>query len=171
MTKERLENLKMLPKDGYHIFGLPTSSKELRELVDQNIYGKQSNSKFALEEVTIKNYLYGVTGNKKQIGDNSIDGKFFFEFDGKNRIGLVQVTSTANMNHFKAFCSEILSGIGDIGVYITFENTLTKGIIKKAKEYGRIGNVDKIQILTFEDLIDNKKQYKIPRDLLIIEEK
>ena len=107
-----------------------------------------------------------VQGNTKKVGDNSIDGYFSFEYNGKQRTGLVQITSTANKNHFKAFCSEISKGTGDIGVYITFEDTLTKGIIREAEYYGKKWGVDKIQILTFEDLIDNGKQYEIPQEII-----
>ncbi len=168
IAKERLKSLKLIPKEGYYISGIPRSSKELRDLVNQNIYGKQKDSKFALEEITIKWYLNGVVGNEKQGGDGSIDGRFSFNFQNKSRTGIVQITSSASMNHFKAFCSEILKGTGYIGIYITFEDTLTKGILKEAKQYGRIGSVDKIQILTFEDLIDNQKQFDVPKDALTI---
>ena len=100
------------------------------------------------------------------MADNSIDGRFYFTYMKKDMVGLVQITSSANKNHFKAFASEILKKNGDMGVYITFKDTLTKGMIKEAKEHGRIGTVDKIQILTFEELIDNGKQIEIPSDVL-----
>lgn len=166
ITKERLESLKLTAKQDYYIMGIPRSSVELRDLVDKNIYGKQKNSKFALEEIAIKWYLKGVIGNKSQVADGSIDGRFSFEYNEKQLIGIVQITSTASINHFKAFCSEVSKGTGDLGVYVTFEDTVTKGIRKEAKQYGRLGNVDKIQILTFEELIDNDKQFQIPQKVL-----
>lgn len=166
ITKERLDSLELITKEDYYILGIPKSSKELRELVNQNLYGKQKNSKFALEEITIKWYLNDVKGNKIQVADNSIDGRFTFPYEGKIEIGLVQVTSSATIGHFKQFCSEIGLGTGLIGVYISFEDTITKGIRKKAKQYGRVDVVDKIQILTFEDLIDKGLQFKIPEDVL-----
>jgi len=166
LTKERFEKLKLITKKDYYIMGIPKSSKELRELVDQNIFGKQKNSKFALEEITIKWYLDQVTGNEKQVADNSIDGRFSFTYQEETRKGIVQITSSANKNHFKAFCLEVMKGTGDIGVYITFEDTLTKGIIKEAKEQGRFGSIDRVQILTFENLIDNQIQYQLPEDIM-----
>ena len=36
------------------------------------------------------------------------------------------------------------------------------GFIREVKGYGKLGNVDKIQILTFEQLIDQGKQYDLP---------
>jgi hypothetical protein len=77
--------------------------------------------------------------------------------------GLVQVTSGSNKNHLKAFCSEIGKGTGDLGVYICFKSDVTDGFIQEVKSYGKLGDVDKIQILTFEDLIDNKLQFKLPK--------
>ncbi len=168
LTYKRLDKLKMIAKENYYIEGIPRSSKDLRELVNKNIYGKDKDSKYALEDITTKWYLEKVQGNIKKSGDGSIDGRFSFIHNKKPMKGIVQITSSASKNHFKAFCSEVSKGTGDIGVYITFEDTLTKGIIKEAKEYGRIGDVDKIQILTFEDLIDNREQYKLPKDILLI---
>jgi hypothetical protein len=36
------------------------------------------------------------------------------------------------------------------------------GMIRKAKDYGKIGNVDTVQILSIEDLIDNNKTFQLP---------
>ncbi|MGL4781301.1 MAG: hypothetical protein ACRCXN_10770, partial [Bacteroidales bacterium] len=70
----------------------------------------------------------------------------------------------SNKNHLKAFCSEIGKGTGDLGVYICFQEDVTDGFIQEVKSYGKIGSVDKIQILTFEELIDKNMQFKIPTD-------
>ncbi len=166
LTQERLMKLKRTVKDDYIIEGIPNSSKALRKMVSQNILGKEKNSKFALEDITVKYYLDGVVGNEKKVGDNSIDGRFIFEYEGEKKTGLVQVTSSAGINHLKSFCSEIGKGTGELGVYISFEDTITEGMIIEAKSYGKIGTVDKIQILTFEDLIDRGKQFEVPKDVL-----
>ncbi len=146
--------------------GIPRSAAELRKMVLDNIYGKDKNSRFALEEVTVKHYLNNVVGNEKKVGDHSIDGYFIFTYNGKQRTGLVQVTSGAGIGHFKAFCSEVGKGTGEMGVYISFQDRITSGMIREAKVYGKIGNVDKIQILPFEELIDKGKQFEIPEDII-----
>lgn len=168
ITKERIEREKKILRDDFYIFGIPRSSQDLRELVNENIIGKSINSKFELEEVIIKFYLENVKGNDKKVGDNSIDGYFHFNFDGKDRVGLVQVTSSGSIGHLKAFCSEIGKGTGEVGVYITFQDKVTDGMIRECKGYGKIAGVDKIQILTIEDLVDNRKQFEVPRDILTI---
>lgn len=168
ITQERLKKLKKILRNDYIIEGIPKSAKALREMVNQNILGKEKNSKFALEDITVKYYLENVIGNEKKVGDSSIDGYFGFEYKGKKRIGLVQVTSSASIMHLKAFCSEVSKGTGELGIYISFEDTITNGMIRVAKSYEKIGYVDKIQILTFENLIDRRKQFEVPKDVLTI---
>ncbi len=163
ISQERLTALGCVLKKDLVIYGIPRSSVELRKMVNDNILGTNKNSRFDLEEVTVKYYLDGVVGNDVKVGDNSIDGTFGFEYGGKKMKGLVQVTSGSNKNHLKAFCSEIGKGTGDLGVYICFADDVTDGFIQEVKGYGKLGNVDKIQILTFEDLIDNKLQFKLPK--------
>ena len=147
-------------KKDYIIEGMPKSSKALRDMVDKNMLGKEKNSRFALEDVTCKYYLKNVVGNDKKVSDGSIDGRFGFEYKGEKMIGLVQVTSGSNINHFKAFCSEV--GEKNIGVYISFKDRIPKSWYIKAKNKGKIGNCDRVQILTFEDLVDSGIQYKVP---------
>ena len=170
ITQKRLEDLNKQVKNDFFIYGIPRSSKELRKLVDDNVIGKEKNSKFELEDITIKYYLrdHNVIGNKKKVGDNSIDGYFMFSYNNKQRRGLVQVTAGAGINHLKSFCSEIGKGTGELGIYISFEDRITPGMRREVKSYGKLGHVDKIQILSFEDLIDNNKSFEKPETLLTI---
>ena len=163
ISQERLTNLGCVLKKDLVIYGIPRSSVELRKMVSDNILGTNKNSRFDLEDVTVKYYLKDVIGNDVKVNDSSIDGTFGFEYQGKKLKGLVQVTSGSNKNHLKAFCSEIGKGTGDLGVYICFKSDVTDGFIQEVKSYGKLGDVDKIQILTFEDLIDNKLQFKLPK--------
>lgn len=163
ISQERLTNLGCVLKKDLIIYGIPRSSVELRKMVSDNILGTNKNSRFDLEDVTVKYYLKDVIGNDVKVNDSSIDGTFGFDYQGKKMKGLVQVTSGSNKNHLKAFCSEIGKGTGDLGVYICFKSDVTDGFIQEVKSYGKLGDVDKIQILTFEDLIDNKLQFKLPK--------
>ncbi|MFW9871796.1 MAG: DNA methyltransferase [Candidatus Thorarchaeota archaeon] len=166
ITKERIEKLNLNLKQDFFIYGIPRSAAELRKMVIDNVYGKDKNSRFALEDVTVKHYLNNVVGNEKKVGDHSIDGYFTFKFNNKIRTGLVQVTTGAGIGHFKSFCSEVGKGTGELGIYITFQDRITSGMIREAKNYGKIGNVDKIQILPFEELIDNNKQFEVPQEVM-----
>lgn len=171
ITKTKIEELKLISKKDFYIYGIPKSSKELRDLVNQNLIGK-SSSTMEFEEVITRYYLKGVTGNKKKVNDNSVDGRFTFNYQNKIRKGIVQVTTSQNKNHFKAFCSEVSNGNADMGVYITFSDLITT-YMKRVENglegnYGKLGNIPRIQILSVEDLIDNGKQFKIPSDILTI---
>lgn len=166
ITKNRIQKLNKIIKKDFFIYGIPNSAKELRHLVDENILGKQKNSKFALEDVICKYYLKNVVGNKKQVGDHSIDGRFTFKFDNKTRNGLVQITSGSNIGHFKSFCLEVKKLHKGIGVYISFEDKITSGMVREAKIQGKLGTVDKVQILYIEDLVDNGKQFKLPINIV-----
>ena len=170
LTQGRLEKVKKIVKKDYIIEGIPNSAKALREMVDQNILGEDKNSKFALEDITVKYYLHDVVGNEVKVGDGSIDGRFGFDYKGKKRTGLVQVTAGANINHFSSFCLAVKSDEenADLGVYISFEDRIPKSWYIKAKHQGKIGNVDRVQILTFEELIDNRKQFEKPSEVLKI---
>ncbi len=170
LTQGRLEKVKKIVKKDYIIEGIPNSAKALREMVDQNILGEDKNSKFALEDITVKYYLHDVVGNEVKVGDGSIDGRFGFDYKGKKRTGLVQVTAGANINHFSSFCLAVKSDEenADLGVYISFEDRIPKSWYIKAKHQGKIGNVDRVQILTFEELIDNRKQFQKPSEILSV---
>ena len=164
ITNERLkkQNPDIQIKKDYVIYGIPKTAKELRDMIDSNDIGTAKNSRFALEDIVVKYYLNNVIGNDKKTGDGSIDGRFGFTYDNVPRRGLVQVTCGSNINHFKSFAHEIACGNGDMGVYIAFQNCITDGMVKIAKSEGQLGNVDKLQILTLEDLIDNKKYFQLP---------
>lgn len=164
ISRERIEKLGAVLKKDLIIRGIPNSAAELRQLVSDNIVGSSKNSRFELEEVVVRYYLKGVVGNDVKTGDNSIDGRFGFTFRGQPMKGLVQVTCGSNKNHFKAFCSEVGKGTGDIGVYITFQDCITDGFIKEAKGYGKLGDVDKVQLLSLEELIDRRIQYSLPTE-------
>lgn len=166
ITKDRLIGLGATLKKDLLIHGIPASSKDLRRMVADNIIGSDRNSRFELEDITIKYYLQGVVGNTVKVGDDSVDGRFGFTYRGEAMRGIVQVTSGGSKNHLKAFCSEVGKGNADMGVYIMFADDVTDGFIREVKGYGKLGDVDKIQILTFEDLVDQKQQFQLPADSL-----
>jgi len=168
ITHERIEKQKNKLKKDFVIYGIPRSSIELKKLVDDNILGLDKNSKFAFENVIIKYYLSDVIGNNVQVGDHSIDGRFVFKYKNIIHKGIVQVTAGSSINHFKSFCSEVGKGTGDIGVYVCFKKSVTKGMYIEAKSYGKLDYVDKVQILTVEDLVDKGMYYNIPKDIMSI---
>jgi hypothetical protein len=158
ITKDRIEKNGLKIDRDYTISGIPRSARDLKKLIDDGIING-----FELEELVIKYYLPpNVVGNKKKVGDGGVDGTFLFEYNGKNYRGIVQITYSSNINHFKAFSSEVNKSSDILGVYISFNEKITSGMINIAKSYGKIGDVDKLQILTLEDLIDHRGEIYIP---------
>jgi len=164
ISEKRLIDLgKQLRKD-FIVSGIPKSSKELRKLIDANVYGKDKNSKFALEDIVCKYYLKNVIGNEKKVGDDSIDGRFTFDYKEEKHTGIVQVTVSGNKNHLKNSCETMNREGHSMLVYVTFEDKITEPLQELAKKYKKIGGVDKVQLLSLEDLIDKGKQFDLPKD-------
>ena len=164
ISEQRIKDLgKQLKKD-FIISGIPKSSKELRKLIEDNVYGKDKNSKFALEDIVCKYYLKNVVGNEKKVGDDSIDGRFTFDFKNEKHSGIVQVTVSGNKNHLKNSCETMAREGHSMLVYVTFEDKITDPLIELSKKYKKIGGVDRVQLLSLEDLIDKGKQFDLPKD-------
>jgi len=164
ISEQRVKDLgKQLKKD-FIVSGIPKSSKELRKLIEDNIYGKDKNSKFALEDIVCKYYLKNVVGNEKKVGDDSIDGRFTFDFKNEKHSGIVQVTTSGNKTHLKNSCAVMDLEGHSMLVYVTFEDKITDPLIDLAKRYKKIGGVDRVQLLSLEDLIDKGKQFDLPKD-------
>jgi adenine specific DNA methylase Mod len=166
ITKDRLEKLGCQFGVDLFIKGVPFTSRDLKDYLAyiKEINEKKNVEKFELEEITCKYYLKNVVGNTKKVGDGGFDGVFGFKYNGENKKGGVQITSSSNLNHFKGFAYNVEKGLCDIGVYVCFEESVTSTMRKMAKDCGKIGNVDRLQILTFEDMLDKKLMYQTPAD-------
>lgn len=164
ITSERLESQHRKIKSDFFVYGVPKSAKELKKLVDDNVLGEDKDSRHAFQDVITKYYLKNVVASTKKSGDDSIDGSFTFDFRGKRRTGLVQVTVTGNRDHLRKTCSHFGRGTADMVIYVTFQNTINNTLIKEAKLYGKLGGVDKVQLLSVEDLVDRGKQFELPKD-------
>jgi len=51
---------------------------------------------------------------------------------------------------------------------MSFEDKITSTMRREAKDYGKIGNVDKIQILSIEELVDQNKMFELPEMVLTL---
>jgi site-specific DNA-methyltransferase (adenine-specific) len=164
ISEKRIRDLGKVLKKDFIVSGIPKSSKELRQLIEANVYGKDKNSKFALEDIVCKYYLKNVVGNEKKVGDDSIDGRFMFDFEGDKCSGIVQVTTSGNKTHLKNSCETMSREGHKMLIYVTFEDKITDPLKEIAKKYKKIGGVDRVQLLSLEDLIDKGKQFDLPKD-------
>jgi site-specific DNA-methyltransferase (adenine-specific) len=164
ITQKRLEALKRKVRTDFTIQGIPKSSKQLKNLLDNG-----SITKYEFQDMICKYYIKiaNVIPSAKKSGDDGEDGVFGFEYNGKPKRGIVQVTTGSNKHHFESFCSKVEHN-ADMRVYITFKDKITSGMITWAKRIKKIGPVDGVQILTVEDLVDKEKQFELPKDILTI---
>jgi DNA modification methylase len=170
-TSNRLNNIKLSASSSHSISGIPASSKEL-EIYLQNF--TPSVGGFTLEDLVIKAYLTGTVSRynfevieqaKNNVG---FDGEFIWNYKGKPRKGIVQVTSSHGYQHFGSFCNTMSNIKADLAVYITFEQNITTNMKIQATNSKKLGSFNSIQILTLEDLIDKKILFDVPLDYLTV---
>jgi DNA modification methylase len=166
IAQERLEALNRKVKRDFFMYGIG-SSKDIREMIDLNLLGEDKDSRFDLEDLLFK-YCFKepkVVGNKKKRGDNSIDGRFMFDFDGEKLLGIAQATVSGNKAHMKMSCSHFFKEEkASYLVYITWSDKINDKLIEEAKSYGKIGGIDRVSLMTLEEVIDNGKQITLPSD-------
>lgn len=166
IAQERLEEFNRKVKRDFFMYGIG-SSKDIREMIDLNILGKDKDSRFDLEDLLFK-YCFKdpkVVGNKKKRGDDSIDGRFMFDFGGEKLLGIAQATVSGNKDHLRKSVSHFFGGEGaSMLVYITWRDRIKPKLIEEAKRYGKIENIDKVTLMSLEEVIDDGKQITLPSD-------
>jgi site-specific DNA-methyltransferase (adenine-specific) len=167
-TSARLSRIKKPPI--HFLSGIPSSSKQLQAYLKSF---NPSKGGFALEDLVIKIYLSTLTVERynfeiiSKIKNNvGYDGEFVWNFREKARRGLVQVTSSHNYQHFGSFCNILKQEKADVGIYVTFKKNVTKNMNIQAANSKKLGNFPSIQILSIEDLIDNKKLFDMALDIV-----
>jgi site-specific DNA-methyltransferase (adenine-specific) len=167
IAQQRLESLGLQVKRDFFMYGIG-SSKDIREMIDLNVLGEDKDSRFDLEDLLFK-YCFKnpkVVGNKKKRGDNSIDGRFMFDFGGEKLLGIAQATVSGNKTHLRQSASHFFSEQekASMLVYATWKDKITDKLIEEAKSYGKIGGIDKVTLMTLEEVIDDGKQITLPSD-------
>jgi site-specific DNA-methyltransferase (adenine-specific) len=123
---------------------------------------KQGRIKF--QDWVIEVMIGGVSNIKKS-ADGGFDGYMTFPISSKEQGRcLIEVKSgNINVKNLREFIQVINKMEADIGVFVCFEEQLTKPMLQAAKEEGKFKNYsfDKIQILTIEELLAGKN-VKLP---------
>lgn len=153
-------------KKDYSVIGEPEDLAGAKELASQNRYQFQW---WACSLIDARPY-----GDKKKGRDTGIDGFVYFNVE-KDKIGkaIIQVKSgKASVKDIRDLSHVIDRENAEMGVFITLEPP-TKDMITEAVKKGfyrsKILNADfpKIQILTIEDLLNNKRP-QIPHQITTI---
>lgn len=143
-------------KKTYEIDGLPkdiASAKKLAQGAEQG--------RFKFQDWIIETMLGGVH-NPKKTADGGWDGHLTFDVPNhKKEVVLIEVKSGGvNVKNLREFIHVVNSQKASIGVFVCFENEVTKPMLLEAKQQGYYNKdvfrttYDKIQILTVESLLD-----------------
>ena len=104
---------------------------------------------------------------EKKGADGGIDGKlYFFDLDSKLRQGLIQVKGGGtNPNDVRAFASVVETGNAVLGLFLCFAVTEPMRQAAQAagwaQTYGT-RKIPRVQILTFRELLEDKRRFEIP---------
>jgi len=144
----------------FEIHGLPKDLDSAKELAN-NVKG----GRLEFEEWVVEFLLHGILNEKRN--EMGFDGYRTFDANGKRCFAMIEVKSgNVTMAQFNHFLKTVNDKKGDLGIFVSFEDQITKNMRIAAKREGNFAindNVfsDKIQISTIEDLLDNRVP-KIP---------
>lgn len=145
-------------KHNIKLHGLPRDIASARMLAEETEKGR-----IRFQDWVIEVMLNGVV-NEKKVADGGFDGYIVFNSNAGKQFALIETKSGhVNVKNVREFINVIEHQKAAVGIFICFKETLTREMTKAAKDAGhiKIGDVefpqDKIQILTVEDLFDEKK--------------
>ena len=134
--------------------GFPKDIASAKELA-----GNTDKHRIKFQDWVVEVLLGGVSSPKKS-GDGGRDGYFTFHksYDGKDRgTGIIEVKSgNVSISMVRSFMTSVEAFKADMGVFVGFAGQITNGMRIEASKHGKLPNfnIDKIQILTIEDLMD-----------------
>ena len=146
-------------KKSYEVDGLPKDTASAKRLAQSTEHGR-----FKFQDWIIETILGGVH-NPKKIADGGWDGHLAFDMPNqKKEIILIEVKSGGvTVKNIREFIHVVSKQKASIGVFVCFEDEVTKPMLLEAKQSGYYNkemfgsNHDKIQILTVERLLDGDR--------------
>ncbi len=145
------------------LHGMPKDIGSAKELA-QNVDG----GRIGFQDWAIEVMLNGVV-NEKKSADGGYDGYLtFYDNQKKKHFALIETKSgKLTVKNLREFVHVIETQKATVGVFVCFEENVTREMTKCAKDAGHIKMdgaefpMDKIQIITIEDLF-NGKQPQLP---------
>ncbi len=144
------------------VSGFPRDIASAKELARQT-----DKHRIKFQDWIIEVMIGGISNSKKS-GDGGYDGYLTFHksHDGKSKgIGIIEVKSgNVGVSTIRSFHDVVKMKKADIGIFVCFEEQVTKGMRIEANAQGKMegwSHIDKIQILTVEDLL-NHKSHQLP---------
>ncbi|MFC2129941.1 DNA methyltransferase, partial [Bacteroidota bacterium] len=142
------------------ITGFPRDPATAKEMAENPDHGRLKFQDWIIEVM-----LNGVA-NPKKTADGGWDGYITFDKGMKEKgLCVIEVKSGhCNVKNLREFVRVVTSQGADIGVFVCFAEQVTKPMRIEAKQAGIDSrfDVDKIQIITVEDLLDRRGEIKFP---------
>jgi site-specific DNA-methyltransferase (adenine-specific) len=145
-------------KHNIKIHGFPKDVASAKMLAQETEEGR-----FGFQEWAIEVLLHGVV-NPKKTADGGFDGYLTYQTDKGKEFVLIETKSGGvNVKNIREFIHVVEKQKAAAGIFVCFADTVTKEMLKEAKAAGHIKlgtmdtGLDKIQILTIDDLLNDKK--------------
>lgn len=126
------------------------------------------NGRFGFQEWAIEVLMHGVV-NPKKTADGGYDGYLTYSTDKGKEFVLIETKSgNVNVKNMREFIQVVEKQKAAAGIFVCFEETVTRDMLKEAKAAGTIviqgmkTDIDKIQILTIDEMVNNGKQPHLP---------
>jgi len=146
-------------KGTYEIDGFPKDIATAKQLAAGTDKGRLKFQDWIIEA------MLGGIHNPKKTADGGWDGHLTFDIGNKREIVLIEVKSgNVNVKNLREFIHVIAKEKAAIGLFICFEEQVTKPMRLEAKDAGYYhykhqswqSNFDKIQIVTIEQLLEGE---------------
>ncbi len=145
-------------KHNIKMHGLPKDVASAKMLAQETDGGRISFQDWAIEVM-----LNGVV-NEKKSAEGGYDGYFTFNMGKEKYFAIIETKSgKLTVKNMREFVQVVKRQKAAVGIFVCFAENVTKEMIKEAKDAGHITvgtaefPMDKIQILTIEDLFANKQ--------------
>jgi site-specific DNA-methyltransferase (adenine-specific) len=158
ITKRLSDTHGVAIKETIKLHGLPKDIASARMLAEETDKGRISFQDWAIEVM-----LNGIV-NERKVADGGFDGYIVFNSNAGKQFALIETKSgNLTVKNIREFIQVIDKQKAAVGIFVCFADSLTKEMVKEAKNAGHIKieqiefPQDRIQILTVEDLFANKQ--------------
>ena len=159
LTKSAFQDRAKKLKEEIEISGFPRDIASAYELANSK------DGRFGFQEWIVEVMLGGVL-NPKRTADGGWDGHITFDKPDTKEKGIVLIevkSGNVNVKNVREFIQVVNKRNSDLGVFVCFKEQVTQPMLKEAKQQGYFDEkhfgtrIDKIQILTVDDLLEGKE--------------
>lgn len=158
IVKRLTETYGLGVKHNIKMHGLPKDVASAKMLAQETEGGR-----IGFQDWVIEVMLNGVV-NEKKVADGGYDGYLTFNMGKEKYFALIETKSgKLTVKNMREFVQVVKNQKAAVGIFVCFAENVTKEMIKEAKDAGHINlglaefPMDKIQILTIEDLFAGKQ--------------